>query len=114
MAWSELEGALAAALAHRSLAPIDQLRREDLIPLARAILRLVDSISTSNSAEFEQSLLSVRYHQGAVAAAYGRIPSRVLPPPVLDAFQKMRADPRWKDLLQSIWDHGQSSPSQAA
>ncbi len=125
MAWSELEHALAAALSLRSLTPIDQLRREDLIPLARAILRLSESLrkpSAGSPAGIEQSLVSIRYHQGAVAAAYGRIPSRVLPAPVLEAFRNMRADPRWTDLLQAIWEDvpgsfrgpGQSLPPQAA
>jgi hypothetical protein len=115
MAWSELEQALAAALAQRSLAPVDQLRRGDLIPLARAILRLADGLrkpSRDNLAAIEQSLVSLRYHQGAVAAAYGRIPSRVLPPPVLDAFRQLRADPRWTGLLDEIWED--TPASQAA
>jgi hypothetical protein len=119
MAWSELEQALATALSQRSVVPVDQLRREELIPLARAILRLAESLR--HPAELEQSMLSVRYHHGAVAAAYGRIPSRVLPPQVLDAFRKMRDDARWKDLLPEIWEDipgslgpGQSSPPQAA
>jgi hypothetical protein len=120
MAWSELEQALAAALSQRTPSPVDQLRREDLIPLARAILRLAGSLR--KPAEIEQSLLSVRYHHGAVAAAYGRMPSRVFPAPVLETLRKLRADPRWNDLLQAIWEDtpgsftgpGQSSPPQAA
>jgi hypothetical protein len=117
MAWSELEQTLAFSLAHRTIAPIDQLRREDLIPLARAILRLNESLRIHSPGEIEQSLLSIRYHHGAVAAAYGSIPSRVLPPAVLDAFRNLRGDPGWHDLLEDIWEDASlpaTSPPHAA
>jgi hypothetical protein len=123
MAWSEVEQALATAHSHRSTAPFDQLRREDLVPLARAILRLTDSVlrpSLHRREEIERSVASIRYHHGAVAPSYGRIPWRVLPEPLRDALRKRRLDEHVKDLLAEIFEDapgpvtGRSSPPRAA
>jgi hypothetical protein len=89
MAWSEVEQALAAG----DPAVIDQLRREELIPLAHALERLSASLLRSwvpSRSEIAQAVNSVRYLHGAIDAAYGRIPWRVLPAPARNALRKRR------------------------
>jgi hypothetical protein len=107
MAWSEVEQALTSALSRRSTAAIDQLRREDLIPLAHAILRLVESVvrpSQQMREEVERALLSVRYHHGAIAPVYGRIPWRVLPAAAADVFRRRRLDTPLEDVLHQTFE----------
>jgi hypothetical protein len=83
MAWSEVELALASG----DPAALDQLRREDLIPLAGALRRL---IVARGREDLERALASVRYLHSAVAQSYGPIPWRVLPSAARNALQKRR------------------------
>lgn len=116
MAWSEVELALAAG----SSESIDRLHREDLIPLSRALERLVDRLHRPwpSRAEIERLLLSVRYLQGAVAATYGPIPWRVLPDPARKALLKRSGDAALTKILSETFDGGlepaQTSPPRAA
>jgi hypothetical protein len=85
MAWSEVEQALVMGTPDS----IDQLHHTDLIPLARALERLIASllgpwpvyvpVIRVAREDIERSLRSVRYLHGTVAPVYGRIPWRVLP-----------------------------------
>jgi len=117
MAWSEVERALAAGAPDS----IDRLHREDLIPLARALARLVDCLLRPwppSRGDVERSLTSLRYLHGAVAQEYGRIPWRVLPAPAGAALLKRRGDPALTSLLDETFDAAptaaQTSPPRAA
>jgi hypothetical protein len=117
MAWSELEQTLARCVAARSQDPIDQLRRADLIPLARAILRLIERLrspSAKNRVEIEQSLASVRYLMGAVAPVYGRIPWRVVPAAARNGILKVRMDSGLGDFIDQIFEDAPGASPQAA
>jgi len=76
MAWSEVERALADAIARNSAAPLEQMHRAELIPLARALYEL------SHRRQMETQLGAVRFHLAAAEPVYGRIPWRVVPGPV--------------------------------
>jgi hypothetical protein len=85
MAWSELEHALADAVAGNSVKPIEQMRRNELIPLGRALSAFAESVASNwrwNSKQVETRLRAVRYHQTSLLPVYGRAPWRVLPPTV--------------------------------
>ena len=103
MAWSEVEQALATGVPDS----IDQLHREDLLPLAHALERLVDCLLRlwpPSRRDLERSLMSVRYLHGAVASVYGRIPWRVLPTPARTALLKRRGDAALTDLFSGTFD----------
>ncbi len=116
MAWSEVAQALAAGTAES----IDGLHREDLIPLAAALERLVDGLRRTwpSRADIERLLMSVRYLQGAVAASYGPIPWRVLPEPARRALLKRSGDAALTKILSETFDGvqkpAQTSPTRAA
>jgi hypothetical protein len=101
IAWSEVEQALAAGASDS----IDQLHRTDLIPLARALERLVACLRRPGQlsrGDFERSLMAVRYLHGAVAAVYGRIPWRVLSAGSRSALRKRCG--AIADLLGEVFD----------
>jgi hypothetical protein len=117
MAWSELERALATGFAHKDAAAIDALRREDLIPLARALERLAGCVVRRSSREdLERALRSIRYHHGSVAEVYGLIPWRVLPARVRDGLRKARLDAGAAGLIHEVFEDasGVAAPHRAA
>ena len=80
MAWAALEKALASAWARRSLEPLEQLRRAELVPLGRALFGLCESVMTPRSRRMDAidtRLKGVRYL--SAGSAYGSVPWRILP-----------------------------------
>src|SRR5262249_22766492 len=107
MAWSEVEQALASCLSEKSADPIEQLRRVDLIPLARAIHRLIERFlrpAAENREEIERLLVSIRYLHGVVAPVYGRIPWRVVPAPVRGVVLKIRRESGLSDFIDQTFE----------
>jgi hypothetical protein len=103
IAWSEVERALATGASDS----IDQLHRTDLIPLARALKRLVACLVRPGllpHGDFERSLAAVRYWHGAVAPVYGRIPWRVISARGRIALRKRCGTSALTDLLAEIFD----------
>lgn len=81
MAWTALGEALIEAVKRKNVQVIDQLRREELIPLARALFEFqtVTTRRIGGHAAVEPALRKLVYHAGVVESAYGRIPWRVVP-----------------------------------
>lgn len=103
IAWSEVEQALATGGSDS----IDQLHRSDLVPLARALKRLVACLlrpALLSRGDIERSLMAVRYLHGAVAPAYGRIPWRVLSARGRIALRKRCGTTALTDVLAEIFD----------
>src|SRR5262249_7543298 len=111
MAWSEVEQALATG----GPDSIDQLHREDLIPLAHALQRLVECLLRGwppPRGAVAQSLASVRYLHGSIASVYGPIPWRVLSAPARTALLKRRRDADLTDLfVETFEDEPPSAPT---
>ena len=117
MAWSEVEQALATGVSDS----IDQLHREDLVPLARSLERMVDCLLRSrppSREDVERSVRSVRYMHGGIADVYGRIPWRVLPARARTALLKRRGEAALTDLFAETFDDAppaaRTSPPRAA
>ena len=82
LAWAELEIALASAVAHNQWSPLDQLQREELIPLGRAVFGLAQSVMRRRDRtpeSIESHLKRIRFLQSGVKVSYGLIPWRILP-----------------------------------
>jgi len=119
MAWTAMENAIAAAISRKTAAPIDQLRRPELIPLGRAIFALARSVRLGwlpMRQVLEPELQAIRSAHAGVAAAYGPIPWRVLPPPVQAALLKHHppGSPEWLGQVFVALPAGLSSPPRAA
>ena len=125
MAWAEFRNALAAAVDDRSLDPVEQLRRSELIALGRAIFGLAESVQGRRSGRdaVEMHLKAIRYHESEVSLTYGRVPWSVLPPAMQVALRKHCADGALRELCAQVFDeapqpagpsHHQPPSSQAA
>jgi hypothetical protein len=82
IAWAALESGLSAALTGRSGEPVEQLRQEELIPLARSVHSLAEWVVSGRAVAadaFHSRLSAVAYHSSAIEAEYGRVPWSVLP-----------------------------------
>jgi hypothetical protein len=104
LAWAELETALAAALARNQWDPIEHLRREDLIPLGRALFSLAQSaVSRSTVDAIQSGLRRIHFALGALDPSYGLIPWRILPLAVRKRLQRSRLYPAVLELLQQVF-----------
>src|SRR5262249_20204087 len=86
---------------------VDHIHRRDLIPLARALERLVTCLLRPwlvSHGDVERSLRSVRYLHGAVASMYGRIPWRVLSARARNAPLKRPGDATLLEFCGEIFD----------
>jgi hypothetical protein len=82
MAWAAMERALTASLARHSPEPVEQLRRNELIPLGRALLGLVESATNRRLRKtdaIETRVQGIRYLSADLLPEYGQVPWRVLP-----------------------------------
>jgi hypothetical protein len=106
MAWATLENALESSVICRNSEPIERLSRPDLIPLGRSIYGLADSVRSRRQPKreaIETQLRAIRYLEAEVSLRYGRVPWRVLPPPVRETLMHGRLDPDLLDLLNQVF-----------
>ena len=104
LAWAELETALAAALAQNQWEPIERLRREELIPLGRALFSLAQSAVSRTTVDALQSALRrIHFAQGSLDPSYGLVPWRILPPGVRKRLLRSRLYPALLELLQQVF-----------
>ena len=106
MAWSELERALSESLLQKDGAPLERLRRTDLVPLGRALYALSESVHSHwlpNQRQVENRLRAVRFHHSAIFQAYGRSPWRVLPEPVKKRLSNKYLSPASIELLRETF-----------
>ena len=103
LAWSELERALASAVAQKQWDPVEHLHREDLVPLGRALFALTQSVLDRRERKLESlqsHLQRVRFVQAGLDSSYGPIPWRVLPAPVRKTLEGKRLYPKLLELLE--------------
>ena len=106
-AWAALETALAAAMAQKSRDPIEQMRRGEFIPLARALFGLADLVKvrwTPDREALATQLRAIAYQEAEVALTYGRIPWRIVPAHVQTFFLKRRLSPELLGLLARAFE----------
>jgi hypothetical protein len=107
MAWTALENALVASLIQKSSQPIEQLRHSDLIPLGRAIFALAESVKHRRLPKRETiatHLRAICYFQAEISLSHGRVPWRILPASLREAFLGRRLDPALLDLLKEVFN----------
>ena len=113
LAWAELETALAAALAQNQWDPIERLRREDLIPLGRALFSLAQSAVTRTTVDAIQgNLRRIHFALGSLEPSYGLIPWRILPPVVRKRLLRSRVYPALLELLQQVFAGLPAAPAE--
>ncbi|HEV3329745.1 MAG TPA: hypothetical protein VG096_02115 [Bryobacteraceae bacterium] len=82
MAWAALESALEASLARGSLEPVQLIRREELVPLGRALFGLSELVMTWRLRDVESTerrLHGIHYLSAQLFSEFGLIPWRTLP-----------------------------------
>jgi hypothetical protein len=106
IAWSEMERALRSCTEQGSRAPIDRMRRTDLVPLGQAILGLAgfQTPSPESGIPLQQRLKSIQYFHGSVSSVYGRIPWRILPPSLSVVIRRRHFDEGSLDLIDEIFE----------
>ena len=94
IAWTALGNGLSSAIAEHSHEPVEQLRRSEFVPLARALLELLDTLSVwrPKQENLATRLRAVRFLHGPVGLTYGKIPWRVLPESLCTALLKKRRE----------------------
>ena len=106
MGWAALASALLESLRRRDSYPIEELRDSDLIPLGRAVARLIEAVMSRQrrgEGRLEVYLASIRYAEGNVSS-YGRVPWKILPEPVRQALLRMARDPLLFGLVNDAFD----------
>ena len=114
LAWAELETALAAALAQNRWDPIERLRREDLIPIGRALFGLGQSALSRTTVDAVQTnLRRIHFALGSLDTSYGQVPWRILPAAVRKRLMRKRLYPAALDLLQQVFAGLPPAPAEA-
>jgi len=105
MGWAALEKAVLISIAQQSLDAVERLRQTELIPLGRAMVGLAEAISRGRSnihGIIETHLKALRYMESPVLSSYGRVPWRILPAPVREAFLRVPLDAAQRELLNEV------------
>ena len=128
MAWAAMENALADAVSRKSLEPIEQLRRSEMVPVGRALFGFAEAVGNrwlTNRERVRAQLRAIRYQESEVSEIYGRVPWRILPATVQSAFVKKRPEAEMLGLVNAAFAElpaalqipnqtGPTTPSQAA
>jgi hypothetical protein len=117
MAWTSLESALQLAITNKDHSVVEQLRRSELIPLARALLKLNDLIAAwrpVGKSELEQAMRGVVFQADQLASSFGRIPWRVLPANMQRGLLRPRCFRAVGGFLEHLFDGVEDSRIHAA
>ena len=108
MAWTALENALVEGLAAGSLDPVEQQRRENLIPLGRALHAFCEAVMDRKLRKLETlepRLRAIAYHAAEVEPEFGKIPWRVLPEAVQKNLLRQRLFADLSESLTRVFEH---------
>jgi hypothetical protein len=105
MTWTALEGALSSALEQRNCTPVEQLRRDEVIPLGRSLFALADTLAVRGrtTEAVEGRLVAAAFHVSALEPVYGKVPWRVLPKRSRDALLGRGLYPLLEDRLRAVF-----------
>lgn len=107
MAWAALETALGASMEQRSCDPVEELRRNEFIPLGRAIFGLAELARHGRPLRrenYETQLRAIGFHQAEISLSFGRVPWRILPAVAQSMLLKIRPDAAWLGLVNQVFD----------
>jgi hypothetical protein len=105
--WTTLENALSLALTEGDGNAVEQLRRDEVIPLGRSLVALAQTLAARDrTAEaVEGRLVAVAFHASALAAVYGKVPWRILPKRVRGALLGRGLYPVLEERLKAVFDN---------
>ena len=107
MAWTALGRALEASLAQGNREAVELLRREELIPLGRALFGLAETVLSwrlRRTEPLERRLNGIRYLSAQLISEYGLIPWHVLPKAVRKILLADRPTEAFAGLLHEVFD----------
>jgi len=106
MAWAALERSVAISVAAKSGDPLEQFHHPELVPLRRAILRLIELVTSRRPVyeTIETQLRAIRYLESPLTSTYGRVPWKLLPEAVRTAFLRARRYPVLLILLTEVFE----------
>jgi hypothetical protein len=104
--WTAMESALSLALAEGDGNAVEQLRRDEVIPLGRSLVALAQTMETPDrTAEaVEGRLVAVAFHASALEAVYGKVPWRILPKRVRNPLLGRGLYPLLEERLRAVFD----------
>jgi hypothetical protein len=103
--WTALENALSFALADGDGDAIEQLRRDEVIPLGRSLVVLAQTLAAKDRTPeaVEGRLVAVAFHASALEAVYGKVPWRLLPKRVRNALLGRDLYPELEEQLRAVF-----------
>lgn len=107
MSWTALENALAAATAAGTRDAVEQMRREELIPLGRALYTLCEAALDRRLRKpetLESRLRAIAFHSADIEPTYGKIPWRVIPESVTKILLRPRLQAALADSLAQVFE----------
>jgi len=104
--WTSLENALSLALAERDARAVEQLRRNEVIPLGRSLVALAETLAARDRTPeaVEGRLVAVAFHASALEPVYGKVPWRILPKRVRDKLLSHGLYPMLEERLSAVFE----------
>jgi hypothetical protein len=118
MAWTALENALAESITNGTMDRVEQMRREELIGLGRALYTFCESVMdrrTRNVETLATRLRAIAYHAAEIEPTFGKSPWRVVPEPVRKIVLRHKLYAALAEPLQQVFDGmpGQDAPNKS-
>jgi hypothetical protein len=106
MTWIALESALSSALDEGDRNAVEQLRRDEVIPLGRSLVALAKTLAERDRTPeaVEGRLVAVAFHASALEAVYGKVPWRILPKRVRKALLGRGLYPVLDERLRAVFE----------
>jgi hypothetical protein len=107
MTWTALQSALSSALAGGDGNAVEQLRRDEVIPLGRSLVALAQTLAARDRTPeaVEGRLVAVAFHASALGAVYGKVPWRILPKRVRGRLLGSSFYPVLEERLRAVFDN---------
>jgi hypothetical protein len=104
--WTALESALSLALAEGDGNAVEQLRRDEVIPLGRSLVALAQTLAARDRTPEAVAgrLVAVAFHSSALEAVYGKVPWRILPKRVRNALLGRGLYAVLEERLRAVFD----------
>jgi hypothetical protein len=104
--WTALENAVSLALAEGDARAVEQLRRDEVIPLGRSLVALCETLAGRDRTPeaVEGRMVAVAFHVSALEPVYGKVPWRILPKWVRDKLLSRGLHPMLEERLRAVFE----------